>query len=237
MFRPGRIPLAVFAVLPPLLVAGCITKDNTPPTPPVRAEVVVRLLPQLDPDLANTDAARRPVSMQFEIHDATTLQLVIQSESDLGMGGVDLDYSVDFTIEVEQASDVDIRGQVWLLGDEGEIEWSGLFDPVLVADDEEVDVWPVEITMGRGNLEDHAVEAVTVQPLAGPLVPGGSEELVADIQGPSSAAVFWGSSNPGVATVDQTGTVTAVGPGETTVSAASGMQVGSTVVTVTDPEG
>ncbi len=49
-------------------------------------------------------------------------------------------------------------------------------------------------------------------------------------------AVTWGSSNTAVATVDQTGAVTAVSPGTSTVSASIGGKIGSATVIVSAPQ-
>ena len=84
------------------------------------------------------------------------------------------------------------------------------------------------------------VKAVTVAP-AGPSVPTGQKvALTATLKDSSGAAlspqhrtIAWASSNAAVASVAQTGEVTAISPGTATISATSEGITGTTVVTVT----
>lgn len=235
MFEPRRFPpplLPVLGLVP--LLAGCIQeKGGAGPT--IKAEIVVRLVPQLDPTLANTQESRKLIRLKHRILDANTLAILSEGPVGLDADQPELDATADISIEVDVAADLDIRGQVWLLGDQEEIEWSGRFNPVPVSDDPKVTVWPIEIVMGRGDLPDQTVEAITVAGLDHPLGVGESVDLVATVQGgPANAAVFWGSSNPAAATVDANGRVTGVAPGTSTVSVVAGLRVDSTVVTVSE---
>ena len=72
------------------------------------------------------------------------------------------------------------------------------------------------------------------------LGPGASSRLLATAYNGSGNAVSglaltWGSSSPAVATVDQTGMVTAVAAGTSTVTASAGGQTGSAAVIVATP--
>ncbi len=84
-----------------------------------------------------------------------------------------------------------------------------------------------------------AQEAISlvVSPASATLEPGDTVRLSAEVrdhngQVISGAAVTWASSDPGVAAVDSTGLVTAVGDGSAAVTATSGEASGSAQVTV-----
>jgi uncharacterized protein YjdB len=82
------------------------------------------------------------------------------------------------------------------------------------------------------------VATVTLTPEAASLVPGGTQQLTAtarDISGNtlSDRAVSWSSDNSAVATVSNSGLVTAVGTGTATISAASEGKIGTASITVT----
>jgi uncharacterized protein YjdB len=84
------------------------------------------------------------------------------------------------------------------------------------------------------------VASVGVTPPTAELIVGGTQQLTAT---PRDAAgnpltgrtVTWQSSNPGVATVDANGLVTAVAPGTATIRATSEGQTGTATVTVRTP--
>jgi uncharacterized protein YjdB len=86
------------------------------------------------------------------------------------------------------------------------------------------------------------VVSVTVTPASvPPLDVGGTVTLNAavQVQNGASTAVAWASSAPNVATVGQTGVVTAVGPGQATITATSVMsssKSGSVAITVNAPQ-
>jgi uncharacterized protein YjdB len=86
------------------------------------------------------------------------------------------------------------------------------------------------------------VVSVTVTPsTVSPLDVGGTVTLNAavQVQGGASTAVSWSSSAPNVATVNQTGVVTAVGAGQATITATSVVntsKTGSVSITVNAPQ-
>lgn len=85
-----------------------------------------------------------------------------------------------------------------------------------------------------------AVASVAVSPTSASLTVGGTQQVTAtprDAQGNALAgrAVAWASANTAVATVTQAGLITAVAPGNTTVTATSEGKVGTVTVTVTPP--
>ena len=82
------------------------------------------------------------------------------------------------------------------------------------------------------------VGSVTVQPPAPTIVAGTSVQLTAIVKDPfetvlTNRAVAWSSSNTAVATVNQAGLVTGVGPGSATITATSEGKSGTATVTVT----
>ena len=91
---------------------------------------------------------------------------------------------------------------------------------------------------GPGIVNAPVVVSVTVTPTTvPPLAVGGTVTLNADVQvqNGASTAVSWTSSAPNVATVGQTGVVTAVGQGQTTITATSllnSAKSGSVTITV-----
>jgi uncharacterized protein YjdB len=85
-----------------------------------------------------------------------------------------------------------------------------------------------------------AVASVSVSPPTVSLTTGATQQITAtprDAQGNAltGRAVTWASGNTAVATVTQAGLITAVGPGNTTVTATSEGKVGTVAVTVTAP--
>jgi trimeric autotransporter adhesin len=85
-----------------------------------------------------------------------------------------------------------------------------------------------------------AVASVTVAPATVNLTTGGTQQITAtprDAQGNPLAGrpVTWASGNTNVATVTQQGLITAVAPGNTTVTATSEGKVGTVTVTVAAP--
>jgi uncharacterized protein YjdB len=84
------------------------------------------------------------------------------------------------------------------------------------------------------------VASVTVDPATVSLTTGGTQQVTAtprDAQGNALAgrAVTWQSGNTAVATVSPTGLITAVAPGNTTVTATSEGKVGTVTVSVAAP--
>ena len=89
-------------------------------------------------------------------------------------------------------------------------------------------IGPIAAAMGAG-------KSVVVTPDSATLEPGGTQQFTAQFfqNGHEKKALFsWSSSDPSVATVNSTGTVTAVASGEATITATTGMTSGSAHVTV-----
>ena len=81
------------------------------------------------------------------------------------------------------------------------------------------------------------VTRIDIEPLKTPLVVGANGRLSATARGPegnprSDAAISWSSNNPDVATVDGAGVVTAIAPGQVTITASSGSGKGNADLTV-----
>jgi hypothetical protein len=79
------------------------------------------------------------------------------------------------------------------------------------------------------------VKNVTVSPASATIQEGGTVQLTATSK-PAGATFVWSSSNQAVATVSQTGVVTAVAAGTAIVSATASGKSGSSVITVTAPQ-
>ncbi|MGH9874792.1 MAG: Ig-like domain-containing protein [Pyrinomonadaceae bacterium] len=81
------------------------------------------------------------------------------------------------------------------------------------------------------------VARIDVEPVKTPLVVGANTRLAATARGSEGnprhdAAITWTSNQPEVATVDAAGVVTAIAPGQATISASSGSGKGNAEVTV-----
>ena len=88
-------------------------------------------------------------------------------------------------------------------------------------------------------IETAIVGSVDVTPLDATLEPGDTQQLAATISdlhgGPRSAEVMWSSSDESVATVDQSGLVTAIGDGTAIITATAEFVSGSATLTVEGP--
>jgi hypothetical protein len=78
---------------------------------------------------------------------------------------------------------------------------------------------------------------IDLTPEADTMVEGATASLTATVRSPygveiPAQAVTWGSSNTGVATVDGSGVVTAVAPGQATITGTSGIRSGTATITV-----
>lgn len=203
--------------------------------PSVQAELDLRLLPQIDPALANTEASLRLVEMEFEIRDAETLEILEEGLVNLDGQQPDSEPAAEVQLLVDVGTSIDVRGQIRLLGEDGRIEWSGFFDPFPVSDNREV--WEIEVPVGRGDLTNLTVSEITLEGPGQPLVVGGTATLTPVVQGgPDNPQVFWGSQDPSIVTVDDAGVVTGVAPGDGTITVSAGMHVATTVVSVTEGE-
>jgi hypothetical protein len=81
------------------------------------------------------------------------------------------------------------------------------------------------------------ITRIDIEPVKGPLVAGANAPLSATARGSegnprSGATISWTSNKPDVATVDAAGVVTAISPGQATISASSGSGKGSVDLSV-----
>jgi hypothetical protein len=90
---------------------------------------------------------------------------------------------------------------------------------------------PTEPQLARGS---QGVKSITVTPSSSTIAAGGTIHLMAAASPPKAASTFiWSTGNAAVATVSQSGLVTGVGAGTTTISAAAGGTTGTASITVT----
>ncbi len=76
------------------------------------------------------------------------------------------------------------------------------------------------------------IRSVQVAPSSASVAIGASAQLTASTSPATATSFVWTSSNSAVATVSQTGLVTGVAPGTTTVSASAGGKTGTSAITV-----
>ena len=114
-----------------------------------------------------------------------------------------------------------LEGEV---GEEERVEWAVEVEPTPVTAEQES--WEVLLPLGRGGLEELSVTQVQVSEPEGPVLEGEAFTLAASTEGgpEEGARIFWGSEDPEVAEVDESGLVIALLPGETRIIAASGQQ-------------
>jgi hypothetical protein len=79
------------------------------------------------------------------------------------------------------------------------------------------------------------VKSVTVTPSSATIEAGATVQLSARTKPPSNAVFAWSSSNPAVASVDQTGLVVGVSAGLAEIRATTGGKTGRSQITVTEP--
>lgn len=92
-------------------------------------------------------------------------------------------------------------------------------------------VTPTEPALARGG---SGVKSVTVTPSSATVAAGSTVQLNATASPPKAAGTFtWATANSAVATVSQSGLVTGVAAGTTTISATTGGKSGSASITVT----
>jgi hypothetical protein len=216
----------------PLAIGSCV-EDADPAGLDIPTQVTVDLTPALSGDLANTPAS---LALHWALVEAT----FTGAEAELAEAVVALNpdappTAVQVRFDLLSEMEVTLEGTVELVreaeGENESVEWAAFFGPFTV--DGTQANWEFPVTFGRGNLAEQAITDLVVTGDEGPVVEGGVLELSATTEGgPEGARVFWGSSNPEVATVDGEGTVTTHLPGTTSITAAAGPHARSVGVQV-----
>jgi hypothetical protein len=230
--RRARYPIR--GVVVPLLLGagfavwsgGCI-ETSTAVGPEILTELTVRLRPDLDPVLANTPASLRIARLQAEVRLGTSGDVLANTDS-----AVDPDEPVaELKFDVQQGSELVLTGQLRLIGEDEQVQWSGVFGPASV--NTQSDTLEFVLEMGRGDFSNLSVTGISLSGLENGLPEGQTGALEVVVGGGShDRVVFWGSEDPAIVVVDGAGNVTGVSPGEATVVAAAGRHAASVTVQV-----
>lgn len=220
--------LLLFVVLPS---ATCMRSGGTS-GPKIKASLVLRLLPQINPALLNPDEPLNITRAEWDIRAGAAREVLSQDRAEIDP---DLPDGLVVTVRLSvDEGDIEPQGHLLLLGDNQRVEWAGLFGPVLMNTRQEL--WTVPVRMGRGGLVNLSVQTITVSGLENGLAQGMSGTLSALTNGEQGTTVFWASRNSAVATVDAQGRVAGVSAGTVTIVAAAGLVADSVVVQV-HPQG
>ena len=230
---PAPSRTAWLLLLLAILVGSCVEElDVTEGELPVPVEV--GLEPVKEPELQVTARDVPLHLLRLEIWQ-------VESGEELAAGDVELapdSLPERFRIRQDVAPnwEVALEGTLELIRVLGEeeapeesAEWAVRLEPVIVSAQDEA-TWDVELAFGRGDLEEQEVTGVELEQLEEPLVEGGTMTLsAATTGGPEGARVFWGATDPEVAMASGAGepgegVLVGLGPGQTTVIAASGRQ-------------
>jgi hypothetical protein len=230
--RRGLSLRLVSALALPLTIGSCV-EDLDPTGLDIPVQVTVNLTPALAGDLANTPASltlhRALVEATFTGADAELAEAVVALDPEGSPSAVQVRF--DLLPEAE----VTLEGSVELVhegeGGEDSVEWAAFFGPVIVSGAQAE--WQFSVPFGRGNLAEQAITDLILTGETDPVVEGVALQFSATTEGgPEGARVFWGSSNPAVAEVDQDGAVTTLLPGTASIIAAAGPHARSAEIQV-----
>lgn len=174
------------------------------------APVAVKVLPVL------SDLIVTPDSMELEVGD--TDQITVKRVPENAV-----EDPITFTSEDPAVAAVDKNGKVTAMG-EGETN-------IAVSCGDVNKKVPVTVTAKAPDLENLAFDKGSLEMEVGDVEDTPAHKIPADAPGD----ITYTTGDPNVATVDENGKVTAVGEGETTVTASCGDAEAEIPVTVTDP--
>jgi alpha-tubulin suppressor-like RCC1 family protein len=219
--------LWLLASLAGLLVLGSCVEELDITEGELSVPVRVSLEAERAPLLANT-----PRSLSLH----RLLLRIVNSETgeEWAVGEIDLDpddvpESFQIRQDLPEGTVLPLEGTVELVhvqeGEEGEafesVEWAAFVDPIEVTTEEEE--WVFEVPLGRGNLAEQAITALTVAGGEEPVVEGAVVSFSASVEGgPEGARIFWGTQDPELVSVDENGTVQTLLPGTARIVAAAG---------------
>lgn len=209
---------------------GCI-ESRTVAGPEILTELTVRLRPEFDTALANTPASLRIARLLAELRLGTAGDVLAITDSSIDPDEPDAEPVAELRFEVQQGSELDLTGQLQLFGEDEQVQWSGVFGPVSV--NTQSDTLEFILEMGRGDFSNLSVTGISLSGLENGLMEGGTGALDVVVGGGShDLVVFWGSTDPSIAVVDDEGNVTGVSPGEATIVAAAGRHAATVTVQV-----
>lgn len=230
---PGvRVSTAVLVLLGSVLLGTCT--DGSEPAGPVGEShfsltLAKDLLPGLAPDQVRPIERIRISAVEVpggSIVGGTTVTV------DPNAGQWTLEFSLP--IPTGSTATVTLSVELISLSTGGElVEWSGRTGPITLVVGEQTEV--TDIALLKGPLANLSVTGLVIEEPIPVLREGEATQLTVSTttstpQDPPT--VFWGSLNPGIATVSGTGVVEGVVPGQARITAAAGAEADTVTVTV-----
>jgi hypothetical protein len=219
--------LWLLAAMAGLLMVGSCVEDLDLTEGELPVPVRLSLVSERDPLLANT-------ARSLSLH--RLLLRIVNSETgeEWAAGEVDLDpddFPESFQIrkDLPEGTVLPLEGTVELVhvqeveaGQPFEsVEWAAFVDPIVITTEEEE--WAFQLLLGRGNLAEQAITALTVTGGEEAVVEGTLFSFFASVEGgPEGARIFWGTQDPELVSVDENGTVQTLLPGTARIVAAAG---------------
>ena len=112
---------------------GCIENRGTA-GPNLTTRLTLRLRPQLDSVLANTSQSRKIARMQVEVRYEYTGEVLLSEVQQIDPEEPDGQPVAVVELEVPTGDEFVIDGDLRLVGENDDIQWSGVFGPVTVED-------------------------------------------------------------------------------------------------------
>lgn len=218
-----------------LVVGSCVEElDLTESELPVLVQV--ELVPEFAPELQLTARDVGVDVLRLDLRDVETGEAV--GEETIVLDPDSVPDRIRIRKDVPRGWEMAIEGTVELIRrvEEEEasfdvVEWAVRVEPVTVTTEQEA--WVVPLPFGRGGLAEWGVAAVALSAPDSTVVEGEELQVTPAVQGgPELPRVSWGSEQPDVATVNESGRVLGVLPGEARIIGASGRAWGELTIEV-----
>ncbi len=213
-------PLLLASVL---VLFGCVEGDGGMLDPSAQSggEVALSVVPEVEPTLA-TGTPGPLASLRLEATRTDTGEVVGQAER--SVSEEDEGWTVDLQVEVSEGG-MEVVVSIELMDEAGRVVWSGVTRPIGVRPGETPST--ARVTLGRGSLANATVSALAIQEGEEELLEGEETAFQAEVEvgeggDAEGVEVFWESTDPDVAVVDEEGRVEALEPGMADIVATAG---------------